>query len=80
MVEEIAEKTTVIDSEVIAGDANPDKEPSIASAAPISSTYQQGIDDFYQSQAESQKKKLDQAEQLRCPPSGMEYCHEIGTG
>ena len=59
VVEEIAEKTTVIDSEVIAGDANPDKEPSIASAAPISSTYQQGIDDFYQSQAESQKKKLD---------------------
>ena len=59
MVEEIAEKTTVIDSEVIAEEANPDKEPSIASAAPISSTYQQGIDDFYQSQAESQKKKLD---------------------
>ena len=25
----------------------------------ISTTYQQGIDDFYQSQAESQKKKLD---------------------
>ena len=59
VVEEIAEKTTVIDSEVIAGDANPDKEPSIASAASASSTYQQGIDDFYQSQAESQKKKLD---------------------
>ena len=59
VVEEIVEKTTVTDSEVIAGDANPDKEPSIASAAPISSTYQQGIDDFYQSQAESQKKKLD---------------------
>ena len=59
VVEEIAEKTTVIDSEVIAEEANPDKEPSIASAAPISSTYQQGIDDFYQSQAESQKKKLD---------------------
>ena len=34
-------------------------KPSIVSAAPISSTYQQGIDDFYQSQAESQKKKLD---------------------
>jgi len=59
VVEEIAEKTTVIDSEVIAEEANPDKEPSISSAAPISSTYQQGIDDFYQSQAESQKKKLD---------------------
>lgn len=59
VVEEIAEKTTVTDSEVIAEEANPDKEPSIVSAAPISSTYQQGIDDFYQSQAESQKKKLD---------------------
>ena len=34
-------------------------KPSIVSAAPISSTYQQGIDDFYQNQAESQKKKLD---------------------
>ena len=59
VVEEIAKKTTVTDSEVIAEEANPDKEPSIVSAAPISSTYQQGIDDFYQSQAESQKKKLD---------------------
>ena len=59
VVEEIAEKTTVTDSEVIAEEANPDKEPSIVSAAPISSTYQQGIDDFYQSQAENQKKKLD---------------------
>ena len=59
VVEEIAEKTTVTDSEVIVEEANPDKEPSIVSAAPISSTYQQGIDDFYQSQAESQKRKLD---------------------
>lgn len=59
VVEEIAKKTTVTDSEVIVEEANPDKEPSIVSAAPISSTYQQGIDDFYQSQAESQKKKLD---------------------
>jgi len=59
VVEEIAEKTTVTDSEVIAEEANPDKEPSTASTAPASSTYQQGIDDFYQSQAESQKKKLD---------------------
>ena len=32
---------------------------STVSVAPASSTYQQGIDDFYQSQAESQKKKLD---------------------
>ena len=59
MVEEIAEKTTVTDSKVILEEANPDKEPSTASTAPVSSTYQQGIDDFYQSQAESQKKKLD---------------------
>jgi len=57
--EEIAEKTIVTDSEVMSEEANPDKEPSIVLAAPISSTYQQGIDDFYQSQAESQKKKLD---------------------
>ena len=59
MVEEIAEKTTVTDAKVILEEANPDKEPSTASTAPVSSTYQQGIDDFYQSQAESQKKKLD---------------------
>ena len=59
MVEEIAEKTTVTDSKVISEEANPDNEPSIVSVAPASSTYQQGIDDFYQSQAESQKKKLD---------------------
>ena len=59
MVEEIAEKTTVTDSKVISEEANPDKEPSTASTAPANSTYQQGIDDFYQSQAESQKKKLD---------------------
>ena len=59
VVEEIAEKTTVIDSEVIAEEATPDNEPSTASTVPASSTYQQGIDDFYQSQAESQKKKLD---------------------
>ena len=60
VVEEIAEKTTVTDSQVISEEVNhPDKEPSTASTAPASSTYQQGIDDFYQSQAESQKKKLD---------------------
>ena len=59
VVEEIAENTIVTDSEVMSVEANPDKEPSIVSAAPISSTYQQGIDDFYQSQAENQKKKLD---------------------
>ena len=59
VVEEIAEKTIATDSKVISEEANPDNEPSTVSAASASSTYQQGIDDFYQSQAESQKKKLD---------------------
>ena len=59
VVEEIVEKTTVTDSKVMSEEANPDNEPSSVSAASASSTYQQGIDDFYQSQAESQKKKLD---------------------
>lgn len=59
VVEKIAEKTITTDSKVISEEANPDNEPSTASTAPASSTYQQGIDDFYQSQAESQKKKLD---------------------
>ena len=59
VVEEIAEKTIATDSKVISEEANPDNEPSTVSVAPASSTYQQGIDDFYQSQAESQKKKLD---------------------
>ena len=59
VVDEIAEKTTVTDSNVISEEVNPDNEPSTVSVAPASSTYQQGIDDFYQSQAESQKKKLD---------------------
>ena len=59
VVEEIVEKTTVTDSKVISEEANPDNEPSTVSVAPASSTYQQGIDDFYQSQAASQKKKLD---------------------
>ena len=59
VVEEIAEKTIATDSKVISEEVNPDNEPSTVSVAPASSTYQQGIDDFYQSQAESQKKKLD---------------------
>jgi hypothetical protein len=59
VVEEIAEKTTVTDPNVISEEVNPDKEPSTALTVPASSTYQQGIDDFYQSQAESQKRKLD---------------------
>ena len=59
VVEETAEEIAVTDINVISEEANPDKEPSTVSAASASSTYQQGIDDFYQSQAESQKKKLD---------------------
>ena len=59
VVEEIAEKTIATDSKVISEEANPDNEPSTVSVAHASSTYQQGIDDFYQSQAASQKKKLD---------------------
>ena len=59
VVEEIVEKTTVKDSKVISEETKPGNEPSTVSAASASSTYQQGIDDFYQSQAESQKKKLD---------------------
>ena len=59
VVEEIAEKTTIIDSKVISEEVNPVNEPSTVATAPASSTYQQGIDDFYQSQAENQKKKLD---------------------
>ena len=59
VVEEIAEKTIATDSKVILEEANPDNEPSTVATASASSTYQQGIDDFYQSQAESQKNKLD---------------------
>ena len=60
VVEEIAEEIIVTETTVKLEEPNSDKEqPSIVSPAPSSSTYQQGIDDFYQSQAESQKKKLD---------------------
>ena len=58
-VEEIVEKTTVTDSKVISEEVSPDNEQSTVPTTPASATYQQGIDDFYQSQAESQKKKLD---------------------
>jgi len=58
VVEETADGITDAETKVIE-ETQPDNEPSTVSAAPISSTYQQGIDDFYQSQAESQKKKLD---------------------
>ena len=59
VVEEIVEEISVADSKVISIEASPDNEPTAISSAPSCSTYQQGIDDFYQSQAESQKKKLD---------------------
>ena len=59
VVEEIAEELSVTDSKVISCEANTDNESSTVLTVPASSTYQQGIDDFYQSQAESQKKKLD---------------------
>ena len=60
VVEEIADKTIATDSKVISEEAyHPDNEPSTVSTASASSTHQQGIDDFYQSQAESQKKKFD---------------------
>jgi hypothetical protein len=55
---EVLEEIAVTDTEVIE-DANPDNELSTVSVTPASSTYQQGIDDFYQSQAANQKKKLD---------------------
>ena len=59
VVEEIAEKTIATDSKVISEEANnPDNEPCTVATASASSTYQQGIDDFYQSQAESQKKRI----------------------
>ena len=59
VVEEIAEDITDTDSKVISEKANSENASSTASVAPASSTYQQGIDDFYQSQAANQKKKLD---------------------
>ena len=54
---ELTEEIAVSDTKVIE-ENNPVNNPSTVSTAPAS-TYQQGIDDFYQSQAESQKKKLD---------------------
>ena len=59
VVEEIAEDIAVADTKVVSEEVNPANEPSTVSSVPSSSTYQQGIDDFYQSQAENQKKKLD---------------------
>ena len=59
VVEEIADEISVTNTKVISKETNPANEPSTVSSAPSCSTYQQGIDDFYQSQAENQKKKLD---------------------
>ena len=59
VVEEIAEDIAVTETKVVSEEVNPANESSTVSPAPSCSTYQQGIDDFYQSQAENQKKKLD---------------------
>ena len=48
----------IIEAEV-AEDICAAEEEELPKENHVSSTYQQGIDDFYQSQAESQKKKLD---------------------
>ena len=56
---EVAEEIAVTDNKVISEEVSPDNEQSTVPTTPASATYQQGIDDFYQSQAESQKKKLD---------------------
>lgn len=66
VVEEIAEKTIATDSKVISEEANPDNEQSTVPTTSASSTYQQGIDDFYHSQAENQKKKLDTIQEYIC--------------
>lgn len=55
---ELTEEIAVSDTKFIE-ENSPVNNPSTVSVTPASSTYQQGIDDFYQSQAESQKKKLD---------------------
>ena len=57
--EVVEEMAVTEDTKVISEETNPDNEPSTVSVVPASSTYQQGIDDFYQTRAESQKKKLD---------------------
>ena len=65
VVDEIAEEVSVTDTKVIE-EANPENEPSSVSSVPASSTYQQGIDDFYQSQAEIQKRKLETIQEYIC--------------
>ena len=63
---EVVEEIAVTETKVISEEANPDNEPSTVSAASASSTYQQGIDDFYHSQAECQKRKLETIQEYIC--------------
>ena len=63
---EVTEEIAVTDNKVISEKANPDNEQSTVPTTSASSTYQQGIDDFYQSQAASQKKKLDTIQEYIC--------------
>jgi hypothetical protein len=63
---EAVEDIAVTDTKVVSEEANPDNEPSTVSTAPSNSTYQQGIDDFYQSQAECQKRKLETIREYIC--------------
>ncbi len=65
VVDGIVEEVSVTDTKVIE-EPNPDNEPSTVSSVPVSSTYQQGIDDFYQSQAEIQKRKLNTIQEYIC--------------
>ena len=62
---EETEDITIANTKVIE-EANSVSEPSTVSVVPASSTYQQGIDDFYQNQAESQKRKLDTIHEYIC--------------
>ncbi len=66
LVEDIAEEIAVTETKVISEEANPENEPSSVSSVPASSTYQQGIDDFYHSQAEIQKRKLETIQEYIC--------------
>ena len=54
-----AETIEEINEEVVIEDICVEETKELPKENHVSSTYQQGIDDFYQSQAENQKKKLD---------------------
>ncbi len=54
-----AENTEEVSEAEVSEDVCTAEAGEFAKETPASSTYQQGIDDFYQSQAESQKRKLD---------------------